>query len=246
MSTLTDPPRAASAPLLVRDMPAHERPREYLAQNGAERCATSQLLAILLRTGTRGHNVMRVAEDLLARFQSLEALSRATIKELCQVGGVGRDKAVTLQAAFQLATRIAREKRSGQPLLDTPESVAELMRDENAAYEHEQFQVLLLNSRRRLLRVEKLSQGTIDAVVIHPRDVFRPAIAANAASVILIHNHPSGDPQPSEADIRITRDLIRIGKLIRIEVADHIILGRPAADRPEDFKSLRAMGYFFD
>lgn len=241
-----DTPRDAAdedlGPILMRDLPPSERPREHLARQGADRCSNAQLLAILLRTGTKGRNVMHVAEDLLARFQSLEALSRASIEQLCQTSGVGRDKAVTLLAAFQLAVRIAREKVHERPLLDTPDKVADLLREENLQYPNEQFQLVLLNTKRRLIRLEKLSQGTLDSVVVHPRDVFRLAIAANASALILVHNHPSGDPTPSEADIRLTRDLIRAGYLLKIEVLDHVILGRPGPGREQDFASLRSMG----
>ena len=242
MDATMDDGREGVAPILMRDFPLSERPREHLARFGAERCSNAQLLAILLRTGTKGRNVIHVAEDLLARFGSLEALSRATVEQLCKTSGVGRDKAVTLLAAFQLAVRIAREKAHEQPLLDTPEKVADLLREENAQYQTEQFQLVLLNTRRRLIRVEKMAQGTLDSVLVHPRDVFRIAIAANASAIILVHNHPSGDPSPSEADLRITRDLIRAGSLLKIEVLDHIILGRPGPGREKDYASLRAMG----
>ncbi|MCX8157227.1 MAG: DNA repair protein RadC [Verrucomicrobiae bacterium] len=242
MDSTLDDGREAVAPILMRDFPLSERPREHLARFGAERCSNAQLLAILLRTGTKGRNVIHVAEDLLARFGSLEALSRATVEQLCKISGVGRDKAVTLLAAFQLAVRMAREKAHEQPLLDSPDKVADLLREENAQYQTEQFQLVLLNTRRRLIRVEKLAQGTLDSVTVHPRDVFRLAIAANASAIILVHNHPSGDPSPSEADLRLTRDLIRAGYLLRIEVLDHVILGRPGPGREKDYASLRAMG----
>ena len=117
------------------------------------------------------------------------------------------------------------------------DSLADLFRDENRAYEVEHFQVLLLNTRRRLLRVDKLSQGTLDTLLVHPREVFRCAIAGNASAVILVHNHPSGDPTPSEADIRVTRELIRAGQLLKIEVLDHVILGRRTEERPTDYIS---------
>lgn len=242
MDAPVDDGREDLTPILMRDFPLSERPREHLARHGAERCSNAQLLAILLRTGTKGRNVIHVAEDLLARFQSLEALSRATVEQLCRTPGIGRDKAVTLLAAFQLAVRIAREKVHEQPLLDTPDKVADLLRQENLMYQTEQFQLVLLNTRRRLIRVEKLAQGTLDSVVVHPRDVFRLAIAANASAIILVHNHPSGDPSPSEADVRITRELIRAGYLLKIEILDHVILGRPGPGREKDYASLRSMG----
>jgi len=131
------------------------------------------------------------------------------------------------------------------PVLDTPERIADLLREENRAYEVEHFQVVLLNTRRKLIRIEKISQGTLDTILVHPREVFKLAIAANAAAVVLAHNHPSGDPSPSEADIKVTRDLIRAGQLLKIEVLDHVIIGRSTLERPKDYASLRELGYFY-
>jgi len=122
--------------------------------------------------------------------------------------------------------------------------VAELLREANRSYDVENFQVVVLNTRRKLIRVDKISQGTLDTILVHPREVFKPAIAANAAALVLVHNHPSGDPTPSEADIKVTRDLIRAGQLLKIEILDHVILGRATKDRPKDYLSLREMGYF--
>ena len=119
-----------------------------------------------------------------------------------------------------------------------------MLREENRAYEVENFQVVLLNTRRRLIRVDNISQGTLDTILVHPREVFKSAIAANAAAIVLVHNHPSGDPTPSEADIKVTRDLIRAGQLLKIEVLDHVILGRATQERPRDYVSLRELGCF--
>jgi DNA repair protein RadC len=243
MNEQTSNPNAGAAPR-IKDMPDAERPREQLEKHGAESCSNAMLLAILLRTGTKGRNVIRVAEELLVRFHSLDELSRAGLEQMCEISGIGRDKAVTLKAAFTVAQRIAREHRDDQPLVDTPDRVADLLRDENVSYQVERFQVLLLNTRRRLIRTEKLSQGTLDTLLVHPRDVFLGAIAAGASAIILVHNHPSGDPTPSESDIKVTRDLIRAGQLLKIEVLDHIILGRPSAERKVDYVSLRELGYF--
>jgi DNA repair protein RadC len=160
------------------------------------------------------------------------------------VPGVGRDKAVTLKAALTLAQRLARELHTETPLLDTPERVADFLREDYRRYEVESFQALLLNTRRRLIRIEKLSQGTLDTILVHPREVFRPAIAANASALILVHNHPSGDPTPSEADVQVTRDLIRAGQLLKIELLDHVILGLRTDKCPKGYVSLRELGYF--
>jgi len=120
-----------------------------------------------------------------------------------------------------------------------------LMREDCRLRNVETLQVLLLNARRRLIRVEEISQGTLDSILVHAREVFRLAIAANAAALVLVHNHPSGDPMPSEADIKVTRDLIRAGQLLKIEVLDHVIIGRATPDRPKEYASLRELGYFF-
>ncbi len=221
-----------------------ERPRERLASQGADALRNSELLAILLRTGVKGRSAISVAEEILHRFGSLDSLSRAGIEQLCEVKGVGRDKAIALKSAFTLARRMAQELQKEAPLLDSPERIAALLREENRAYQVEVFQVLFLNTRRRLIRAEKLSQGTLDTLLVHARDVFRGAILANAAAVIVVHNHPSGDPTPSEADIKVTRDLIRAGQLLRIELLDHVIIGASTDERPCDFVSLRELGFF--
>ncbi|HOC55240.1 MAG TPA: DNA repair protein RadC [Verrucomicrobiota bacterium] len=228
----------------LKDQPASERPRERLAEKGADALSHAELVAILLRTGLKGRNAVEIGKELLARHGSLHALARASLEDLQQVKGIGRDKAVTLAAAFTLARKMAEELRSESPLLDTPEAVAALMREDVRLRNVEAFQVLLLNTRRRLISVVKISDGTLDTILVHPRDVFKPAIAANAAAVVLLHNHPSGESTPSEADIKVTRDLIRAGQLLKIEVLDHVILGRATQERPKDYMSLRELGYF--
>lgn len=231
------------ATLKIKDMPQGERPRERLMAHGADALSTAELVAILLRTGTQGESVMDLAQKLLAKHASLEDLARASWQELlCK--GLGRDKAVTLMAAFTLARRMAREIKREMPLLDAPDAVASLVREESRLAGVEQFRVVLVNTRRRLISVAKISEGTLDTILIHPREVFRPAIVGSAAAVILVHNHPSGDPTPSEADIKVTRDLIRAGQLLKIEVLDHIILGNRTQERANDFVSLRELGYF--
>jgi DNA repair protein RadC len=228
----------------IRDLPLNERPRERLLNDGADALKNSELLAILLRTGLRGLSALEIADQLLQRFGSLTGLARAGIEDLKKIKGVGPDKAIALQSAFTLARRMTRERQCDTPQLDCPEAIADLLREQNRPYAVENFQVILLNTRRRLLRVEHISQGTLDTLLVHPREVFKPAIAANAAALVLAHNHPSGDPTPSEADIKVTRDLIRAGQLLKIEVLDHIILGHATPERPKDYVSLRELGYF--
>jgi DNA repair protein RadC len=230
--------------LRIKDMPNQERPRERLAANGADALSNADLIAILLRTGMKGMSAIDIAGQLIAKFGALENLARASLDEL-QIKGIGRDKAIALKSAFTLARRMAQELRHESPLLDTPERIADLLREENRVYEVERFQVVLLNTRRKLIRVEQISHGTLDTILVHPREVFKSAISAGAAALVLAHNHPSGDPTPSEADIKVTRDLIRAGQLLKIEVLDHIIIGRATQERPRDYVSLRELGYFY-
>ena len=229
----------------LKDQPASERPRERLVAHGADALSHAELVAILLRTGLKGTNAVEIGKQLIQKFGSLRALAQASLDDLQTIKGIGRDKAVTLIAAFTLARKMAAELRSEEPMLDTPEAVANLMREECRLRNAEVFQVLLLNTRRPLMgEPVKISDGTLDTILVHPREVFRPAIAASAAAVVLVHNHPSGDPTPSEADIKVTRDLIRAGQLLKIEVLDHVILGRATQERSKDYVSLRELGYW--
>src|SRR5256886_10307266 len=223
----------------IKDMAAKDRPRERLAADGAEALSNADLVAILLRTGMKGYSAIHIAQQLLARFGTLEKLAGASLDQLRQVKGVGRDKAIALKSAFTLAQRMARELQQEAPVLDTPERIADLLREENRLYEVEHFQIVLLNTRRKLIRIEQISQGTLDTLLVHPREVFKSAILANASAMVLVHNHPSGDPTPSEGDIKVTRDLIRAGQLLKIELLDHVIMGEPK------YSSLRGLGFFF-
>ena len=234
-----------SSSLRLKDQPASERPRERLAAKGAEALTHAELIAILLRTGLKGVNVVEVGRQLLTKFSTLNALAGASLEDLCGVKGIGRDKAVTLMAAFELAKRMAKELHGDTPLLDTPERVADYLREEMRHFKKEQFIALLLNARRRLEKKDHISHGTLDTILVHARDVFRSAIAGNAAAIVLVHNHPSGDPAPSEADIKVTRDLIRAGQLLKIELVDHVILGHATQERTKDWASLRELGYFY-
>ena len=231
--------------LRIKDLPDNERPRERLVEHGADALRNAELIAILLRTGMKGLSAIHIAEQLLQKFGTLGNLGRASLDDLRQTKGVGRDKAIALKSAFTLARRMAAELRQDSPVLDNPDHIADLLREDNRMYEVENFQVVLLNTRRKLIRVEQISQGTLDTLLVHPREVFKAAIAANASSIVLVHNHPSGDPNPSDADVKVTRDLIRAGQLLKIEVLDHIILGRASKERPRDFVSLRELGFFY-
>jgi DNA repair protein RadC len=229
----------------LKDQPVSQRPRERLAALGADALSHAELIAILLRTGLKGANAVQVGQQLLNQFGSLQSLAKASVADLQKVKGIGRDKAVTLMAAFALAHKMAKELQDESPVLDNAENVAALLRAKNLLKSVETLQVLCLNTRRRLIRVDEVIDGTIDTLLVHPREVFKFAISANAAAVVLAHNHPSGDPTPSEADIKVTRDLIRAGQLLKIEVVDHVIIGRATPERQKDFVSLRELGYFY-
>jgi DNA repair protein RadC len=231
--------------LRLKDQPVSERPRERLVAQGADALSHAELIAILLRTGLKGANAVEIGRQLLQKFGTLQALAQASVEELQSVKGIGRDKAVTLMAAFALARKMAEELQRESPVLDNPENVVRLLREKNLVKKVETLQVLLLNTRRRLIRVAEITDGTLDTILVHPREVFKTAIAANAAAVVLAHNHPSGDPAPSEADIKVTRDLIRAGQLLKIDVLDHVIIGRATPERPKDYSSLRELGYFY-
>jgi len=234
-----------SSSLRLKDQPVSERPRARLVEHGADALSHAESIAILLRTGLKGVNAVEIGKQLIQKFGTLQALARASVDDLRSVKGIGRDKAVTLVAAFALARKMAEDLQRESPVLDNPEAIVQLLREQNLVKNVETLQVLLLNTRRRLIRVEPVTDGTIDTLLVHPREVFKAAIAANAAAVVLAHNHPSGDPTPSEADIKVTRDLIRAGQLLKIEVLDHVIIGRATPERPKDYASLRELGYFY-
>jgi DNA repair protein RadC len=234
---------AMSEGMRIKDQPASERPRERLAALGADALSHAELIAILLRTGLKGTNAVDVARQLVNKYQTLQSLARASLADLQKIKGIGRDKAVTLAAAFALARKMAKELQYESPVLDNPENVVQLLRDQNLVKDNETLQVLMLNTRYKLIRVEEISHGTRDTILVDPGAIFKKAIEAGASAIVLVHNHPSGDPSPSDADIKTTRDLIRAGKLLKIEVLDHVIIGRPTAGRPKDYASLRELGH---
>ena len=179
--------------LRIHDLPVSERPRERLAEKGAEALTHAELIAILLRTGLRGRSAIEIAQELLQRFGSLNGLERASLEDLQKVQGIKHAKAIALKAAFTLARRMAQELHGDAPLLDNPASIADYLREEVRGYEVEHFHAVLLNTRRKLIRVEMISQGLVDTILVHPREVFKRAIAANASALVLVHNHPRSE-----------------------------------------------------
>ncbi len=225
----------------MRELPPAERPRERLLQLGPSALSTAELLAILLRTGTSERPVMELAHFLLHHFGSIEALSRASVDELSNVKGVGKAKAIGLKAAFAIAARLARSEAESRSI-DQPEDVARLLGDEMRVLDYESVRVICLNTKHKVLAIEEVSKGLLNQSLFHPREAFRPAIARQAHAIILVHNHPSGDPTPSSADVEVTRTLVRAGDILRIEVLDHVILGAPRPGRSEAFFSFKNAG----
>jgi len=185
------------------------------------------------------------AHVMLERYGSLTAIARADEAELMDLPGVGTATAAAVKSAFDLAAQLSAEALPEPPLLDHPESIANLLREKMRVQSVETFYVVLLNTRKRLIKSIMISQGTLDTLHVHAREIFRPAIAHSAAAIILAHNHPSGNCTPSDADIRVTRDLIRAGQILKIEVLDHLIIGLRNSENPKDYASLREMGYFY-
>ena len=215
-------------------MPEGDRPREKLAAHGASSLSDSELIAILLRTGKVGANAIDVARDLLKQHGSLRELSRCGVDELAMISGVGFAKAVQLAAAFDLGNRLAREPLANQKI-DSPELVDQLLGSEMRMLRTEEMRAILLDTRYRLIRVEEISSGTVNESIAHPREIFRPAVIASAYAVIVVHNHPSGDPSPSQADHSLTRRLAEAAELMQIKLLDHLIIGA---------KSNNGTGYF--
>ncbi len=225
----------------MRELPAADRPRERLLNQGANALKTSELLAILLRTGTTERPVLDLAEFLLTHFGSLEALSRAPVGELARIKGIGQAKAIGLKAAFALAARLARSEAEARPV-NTSEDVARLLGEEMRLLDYESVRVICLNTQSKVLAVEEVTRGTLNESLFHPREAFRPALARQAHAVILVHNHPSGDPRPSDADMHVTRRMRQAGELLQIEVLDHVILGAPRNGTDKNFFSFRDEG----
>ena len=228
------PPVSPAASLKISEMPEGERPREKLLARGANALIDPELIALLLGTGVPGANAVAVARQLLDKYKSLSGLSRCTVDELREIRGIGEAKAIHLVAAFQLGQRLANERLSRQKL-DSPELVYELLGAEMRALHKESLRVILLDTRYHLISTTEISLGSVNESIAHPRDVFRPAVVASAYAVIVVHNHPSGDPSPSQSDHSLTRRLAEAAELLQIKLLDHVIIGAPAEGRQPYF-----------
>jgi len=211
--------------LRVREMPPAERPRERLYRHGPGGLKTSELMAIVFRTGSREARAEQIAERLLASFGDLRRMAKASIEELCEFDGVGLVKAIELQAAFELGKRLVDSARAERPTIRCPRDVADLVMNELKMLDQEHFRVLLLDTKNRVTRIEEVFKGSLNSSVSHPREAYRAAVSAAAAAVILVHNHPSGDPRPSQEDIATTRRMAEAGETLGIPLLDHVIIG---------------------
>lgn len=211
---------------MIRDLPLGERPRERLIHYGAAALSTAELLAIILRIGTGGESVIRLAERLLARFDGLPGLAQAAIPELCQEKGLGQAKATQIKAALELGRRLLVAAPHERPQVRSPADAANLLMAEMSLLPQEHLRTVLLDTRNRVQQIPTIYVGSLNIALVRVGEVFREAIRANAAALIVVHNHPSGDPTPSPEDVRLTRMIVEAGTLLGIDVLDHLIIGR--------------------
>lgn len=224
----------------IRDLPASERPRERLQKFGAEALSAQEILVLILGRGIAGESVSVTAQRLLSRFGSIRGMAGASLEELTGVKGIGPAKASQIKAAFELANRLDGYplEADQQPLVRTPDEAVGLVKGKLKGKKKEHFEALLLDTRSQLIKMVEISVGSLDASIVHPREVFKEALSASAASVIFVHNHPSGDPEPSENDVELTKRLAQAGDIMGIDVLDHIIV----CDRK--YLSLKREGLF--
>jgi DNA repair protein RadC len=217
-------------------IPAEDRPRERLLRLGVRALSGAELLAVLIGTGSHGASVLDIATRLIQQFGSLRAVADAEPVVLANVAGVGSAKALRMKAAAEFGRRIVSHSAEPMPAVRAPEDVAKLVMDEMRTLDREHFRVILLNSKNRVISVETISVGTLNASIVHPREGLKPAIMKSAAAIILVHNHPTGVPTPSQEDIAITKRFVKAGEIVGIDVLDHIIIGNG------QFQSLKELG----
>jgi DNA repair protein RadC len=210
----------------IPDMPADERPRERLARLGPQALSVAELLAILLRVGVPGENAVQVGQRLLGQFKNLAGLHRASFEELCNQHGIGEAKAAQIKAAVELGRRLVLESPEERPTINSPADAAALVAYEMSALEQEHLRVILLDTRNHVLDIVEVYKGSVNSSHVHVGELFKPAIRRNAAALIVVHNHPSGDPTPSPDDVAVTRAIVQAGKLLDVDVLDHMVIGQ--------------------
>jgi DNA repair protein RadC len=232
--------RAGPRARTIREIPADERPRERLALRGAAGLTSAELIALLWGSGAAGRSAIALAEDALARHEGLTGLARATDVELEAIPGVGRAKAAQLTAAFELGRRLLADWPSARWTVRSPRDVADRLVLQMGRLEREELRVVLLNTKNVVLRVATVYQGNVASSLVRIGELYRDAVRLNATGVILVHNHPSGDPTPSPDDLHLTAEALAAGRLLDIQLLDHLIVGHDA------FVSLRDRGVSFD
>jgi DNA repair protein RadC len=223
--------------LKIHDFPLEDRPRERLIHDGPESLANHELLAILLRTGSKKESVLQLANRLLNHFEGLRFLKEASVAELTSISGIGEAKAVQVLAALELGRRINRLAYEDRYVIKSPQDGANYVMEEMRFLSQEHFVCLYLNTKNQVLHKQTVFIGSLNASIVHPREVFKEALKRSAASIICIHNHPSGDPSPSREDIEVTKRLTECGKMLGIELLDHLIIGE------QKYVSLKEKGY---
>jgi DNA repair protein RadC len=210
----------------ITDLATEERPRERLVHLGPKALAASELLAILLRVGVPGENAVQVGQRLLKDFGGIAGLQRAPLEELCNQRGIGEAKAAQIKAAIELGRRLALESPEERPAVNSPADAAALVAYEMSALEQEHLRVILLDTRNRVLEIVEVYIGSVNSSQIHVGEIFKAAIRRNAPALIVVHNHPSGDPTPSPDDAVVTRAIVQAGKLLDVDVLDHMVIGQ--------------------
>jgi len=224
----------------LRQLPTNDRPRQRLQHLGPTAIATAELLAIILQSGSRTQNALHLAESLLAQFDDLPGLSRAHIAEITAINGIGQTKATQIKAALELGRRLYTASPLDRPRISSPADAANLLMSEMMYLEQEQLRLILLDTRNHVIATPTLYIGSLNTSMVRIGELFRDAIRRNAAALIAAHNHPSGDPAPSPEDVNVTRQMVQAGKLLDIDLLDHIIIGR------QRFVFLKERGLGFD
>ncbi|RFA34574.1 hypothetical protein CAI16_10940 [Virgibacillus dokdonensis] len=224
-------------PIMIKDVPKDDRPRERLLKVGPGQVSNAELLAIILGSGTKSESVLSLSNRLLMHFEGLKLLNDATIEELIAIKGIGRAKGVLVLAAIELGKRMNGFQSGDRYVIRSPEDGADYIMEDMRILNQEHFVALFLNTKNQVIHRQTIFIGSLNASIVHPREVFREAVKRSAASIIVAHNHPSGDPTPSQEDIHVTRRLVESGKMIGIELIDHIIIGN------RKFVSLKEKGY---
>ena len=223
----------------IKELPICERPRERLRESGPAALSNSELLAIILRTGTASENVLGLAARVLVRFGGLVGLARASFGELCAERGIGEAKAAQLKAALELGRRLVTTQPEERAVVRSPQDVANLLMADMGLLDQEQLRIVLLNTKNQVISVPEVYRGSVSTSLIRVSEVFREAVRENCPAIIVVHNHPSGDPTPSQEDVQVTEQMVNAGRLLDIEVLDHLIIGQ------QRYVSLKEQGLGF-